>query len=995
MTAAAKVFPELDQICGDSGVPQDETADDHPQDKRREIPELDPEMEHMRVGLENVILSSGAGSLGFSWIVLVIGTLATIGAYVWLTMSFQTKYCDDMLVRNRLVIAMEEVFANLGYLIFFTSELPYVQLPLVSKVMPTLVDVLAPSIQLPEWDFGRSVIPEWIGRTRRALEDMSGAIGDLRNGEDSAAAFTLLFRDDSPNGIGGEKAFLKALSDIDELSLLLETPGNTVQEQAWQLVGYISDRRFVGVNTFASSVSPYDFKMLSLMVDQAKLNIDGQRQQLAMGWSLSTGLVALLMAIPFTIIYSSVYVTGCNIAHIFDGLPNTVVRTVVTGDANVKHHVILATTGHRGEWWKVTAVFVLSFIFVVVFSFILLIVFDSDIEESIDAIDRLRTVHEPVIVLLRAMYRLSHVMILKGLFADPQYSALLAAKFTDSNRNAFNISIQMDTVQDALRQVEPVISDQIFGRLAPIGIWLRDDPSLTHFDDELPFNTPGSRASCSDLTELEYHVTCDLASLCYVLYHSISRWASQILDKDLTIFNFMSIDSSPFVLMYLFTGWAEDNRFGVFQSAIVEDVRFSMDSKYSMSQTLLILLCIIQVVVLLVIIFFLLSETGRLSHALRFLLCLNPADVLENSAVMAFLSYGTVSRPASIYGRSETVLEYIREGVVMCTTDLVVQDLNDSFARLLEVGKGAIRATPLADWLKSRDRNSAESFVVRLAESLRGSRELLSQETIRIAVPSSEKLVSVFVSYLDEVAVADGETPIVAVLLLFSDLTDAERREEQIRAEEARVRGMLEGVIPQGIVSELGEGSRTISFAVQIATIGFVEIVLDKIHFEAMDTLISKWSAVFEMLDAELKEFGQLTKVRTTRNIYVLAGGLFAETNKPKKHADDAVRFCLKILAQTGAISARLGFEVDFVMGLHTGGPLVAGIVSNERPWFQLIGAPMETTEDIIVDRAKGHAYVTRAVYELIYSHGFRVTESENRTLRSGKGLQTYVVRGE
>jgi hypothetical protein len=81
-------------------------------------------------------------------------------------------------------------------------------------------------------------------------------------------------------------------------------------------------------------------------------------------------------------------------------------------------------------------------------------------------------------------------------------------------------------------------------------------------------------------------------------------------------------------------------------------------------------------------------------------------------------------------------------------------------------------------------------------------------------------------------------------------------------------------------------------------------------------------------------------------------------------------------------------------MGLHSGGPLVAGMVSSDRPWFQLIGPPMEAAEAMIVNREKGHAYVTRAVYELVYSHGFRVTESENTELRSGKALQTYVITG-
>jgi hypothetical protein len=60
---------------------------------------------------------------------------------------------------------------------------------------------------------------------------------------------------------------------------------------------------------------------------------------------------------------------------------------------------------------------------------------------------------------------------------------------------------------------------------------------------------------------------------------------------------------------------------------------------------------------------------------------------------------------------------------------------------------------------------------------------------------------------------------------------------------------------------------------------------------------------------------------------------LFTATNKPEKHAEEATRFGLKVLANMDEIHKTVGPDVSLLIGINTGGPLVGGIMNARRPW--------------------------------------------------------------
>lgn len=84
--------------------------------------------------------------------------------------------------------------------------------------------------------------------------------------------------------------------------------------------------------------------------------------------------------------------------------------------------------------------------------------------------------------------------------------------------------------------------------------------------------------------------------------------------------------------------------------------------------------------------------------------------------------------------------------------------------------------------------------------------------------------------------------------------------------------------------------------------------------------------------------------------------------------------------------------QLSLQIGIHFGGPIVAGILSLKRPHFQLLGETIELVSDVAHACPMGQIYITQSLYELIFGSSLPITEKGNVMLRSGKSMELYLV---
>jgi class 3 adenylate cyclase len=239
-------------------------------------------------------------------------------------------------------------------------------------------------------------------------------------------------------------------------------------------------------------------------------------------------------------------------------------------------------------------------------------------------------------------------------------------------------------------------------------------------------------------------------------------------------------------------------------------------------------------------------------------------------------------------------------------------------------------------------------------------------------------------------AARDGEAAgIDRVALVLTDWTDVVKRQRDIDAEQKRLTGMLQKVIPAKLCEDLEGGSNTLAAVSQSVTIGEI-----RVHPQRMDDvgILSFFAKVFGEFEMLMGGFDMLCTARTCFDRFVYAGGLLAKNRKTARHAEEAVRFALLVLAKAPEIAKRAGREFEIRIGVHTGGPIATGVMSLKRPAFQIIGPVLGLAAQLADEGLAGEVYLSRATYELIFASGFRIRERGEMTIRGGGTTMTYLV---
>jgi len=126
------------------------------------------------------------------------------------------------------------------------------------------------------------------------------------------------------------------------------------------------------------------------------------------------------------------------------------------------------------------------------------------------------------------------------------------------------------------------------------------------------------------------------------------------------------------------------------------------------------------------------------------------------------------------------------------------------------------------------------------------------------------------------------------------------------------------------------------------------------------EDVVSRLDALFVIFERVTARHG-LEKIKTIGDGYMAAGGLLQEVEDP---IGSAVRCGLEMASTL--IDAHLGWEVR--VGVHSG-PVVAGVVGQERYQFDIWGDTVNVAARMLDKAQPGSVAVTKAVWEQVSSH--------------------------
>jgi hypothetical protein len=389
----------------------------------------------------------------------------------------------------------------------------------------------------------------------------------------------------------------------------------------------------------------------------------------------------------------------------------------------------------------------------------------------------------------------------------------------------------------------------------------------------------------------------------------------------------------------------------------------------------------------------LLAKHRELRNSLRFYLYLKPKTMMENKSAISLLNgEGTEGeRAVQGFAEADVILSNLGLGIVLTNNKLKVLGVNATMVTLLEAEDGGqFRGLQLADVVP--EQQSWGDFARKVQDITTGKQAPSFSELLSVTLPSGKVihlLANVVSLMVNQVAVEGDYSEVDKFGFVFTDCTELVYKQQALENEQTRLHEMLESVIPGQICESLEKGEDSWSNISQSVTIGQIRVkplATSEVRF------FDFYKFVFDEFDEVLKTFDLLSKVRTCFNVYCFAGGLFSKNRKPAGHAEESVKFGIRLLVMVQTLANRIGCDFEIVIGIHTGGPVATGVMSAKRPTFQIIGPVMNCAAQMMETGLAGEVQLTRSTYELIFASGFRIRERGEIPVKGGGTMMTYLV---
>ena len=212
-----------------------------------------------------------------------------------------------------------------------------------------------------------------------------------------------------------------------------------------------------------------------------------------------------------------------------------------------------------------------------------------------------------------------------------------------------------------------------------------------------------------------------------------------------------------------------------------------------------------------------------------------------------------------------------------------------------------------------------------------------------------------------------------------------------LAAERARSDRLLHELLPESVADRLRTGSERIADRVPEVTALFADLrgftpMTMQMEPEAMVDLLNRLYAAFDALARQHR----VEKITTAGDCFIAVGGVPAW--RPD-HAEAVANLALDMQAAVARLNGELGLDLQVRIGIHTGGPVVAGVIGTTRYIYTIIGDAMNTASRMESHGVPGAIQVSGSTWERLRLR--YALEERGEIEVKGKGImRTYLLSG-
>jgi len=355
-------------------------------------------------------------------------------------------------------------------------------------------------------------------------------------------------------------------------------------------------------------------------------------------------------------------------------------------------------------------------------------------------------------------------------------------------------------------------------------------------------------------------------------------------------------------------------------------------------------------------------------------------SILQNSKIISIISGDfdssekeQTNRDSSFY---ENVVNELPDAIIVCDSSLIVISTNKKSENIFQIHPTELIGKSIKDFL-------IPSHFSGDISSLYKTQNKLSHIESEYMLPNEDKL------FLHLTSTFCGTNFVLSA----RNYTQTVFYNRLISEERQKSDKLLMSILPSSLVPRVQNGEKNISFSVQNASIVFIDIVgftpwcADNTAGRVMQTL----SSLFREFDSIISNLPVLSKIKCIGDCYMAAGGIFDDVSQPGTNAKEAVLFGLQSIEAVKRLNKSLDLNLQIRVGVHIGGPVIAGVLGTEKPTFEILGPTISFAQQMEHHGIPMSVHISRSVYELIYGGSFSIQERGQISIKGGNVL-TYLV---
>lgn len=235
-----------------------------------------------------------------------------------------------------------------------------------------------------------------------------------------------------------------------------------------------------------------------------------------------------------------------------------------------------------------------------------------------------------------------------------------------------------------------------------------------------------------------------------------------------------------------------------------------------------------------------------------------------------------------------------------------------------------------------------------------------------------------------------------SIASILAAVADREEAEEEMVDKKKKVQQLLQNILPKKIIRQLSTQSERQPIAQKFETVSI--LFADIVGFTEMSSqmeaqeLVQMLNAIFSHFDGLSEKHG-LEKIKTIGDAYMVAGGV-PSGGEPISHCYAVANMALDLITAVKSFQDRYNRPLSVRVGIHTGGPVVAGVIGLKKFSYDLWGDTVNVASRMESNGQPGRIHCSSNVQELLKDY-FEFEGREPMPIK-GKGImKTFFLLGD